>query len=125
MKNIIIAALALICCASISMNIILNKRLDTEIADLKETVNYLEVTLETIAKIQTLPEKHYKAPVFQDTSLENRIQMLETQNRQHEDKLKDVERDAYWARSELNNQKTDKGQLYKWAVDKEHQLLNP
>lgn len=108
--------------------------LESDIKSLKESSEYLESAVETISAINAIPNtKNNKARITNKLPLtfdnneetERRIQALEIQNRQQQNKLNDVERDAYWTRSELNNQKLDKGQLYKWGTDKENQLLNP
>lgn len=100
--------LLLICCF---VSIVFNIKLYNDIKNIKETTDYLETAIETIAAIQTLPStpdivttkptKHHKPLILEDDSLEKRVHHLEYQTNKAESKLNDIERESSWASSDL------------------------
>ena len=124
MRNVIIISL---CFISLLANIICCFKFNSKVKNLEENITYLEAAIETITAVQAIPETKTKTVyIEQDNSkLEARLLNLEYKNREQQDKLNDVERDAFLTRLKVNNQEYNHGDLYNTVIKDDTNMLKP
>lgn len=135
---LVLIFLSIFCCTLLIISCVCYNKINSEIKELKETVTYLETALETLITINKLPEEDYsvqqnrqhtRQPLIFDNSgeLEKRIQNIEYQTRQQQEKIRDTERDTYWARSNAYWQGLEQEKLQKENAElkrKQEELQN-